>query len=52
MRLPSSLIHTFSQGRGSGAGPEVTVPSRRNVLPWQGHTISPVSAFQVDRHPR
>src|SRR5512146_1394633 len=52
MSSPSSLSHVRNSGRGRGAGPSIFVPSGRNLLPWHGHSMRPVSCLKAVRHPR
>jgi hypothetical protein len=48
-----SLVRTAKDGCGDVAGPFVTDPSRRKVLPWQGHvTASSLSSPSWSEQPR
>jgi len=50
--FPSSGSAVERRWSGREAGPRFTFPSMSNSLPWQGHSNSCRSAFQLNRHPR
>src|SRR5579859_1392151 len=49
---PSAVKLIAKCGKGRGAGPSIFVPSRWNLLPWQGHAIMFASGFHWVMQPR